>query len=72
MADILNKLKHQKHCKTEIPRNQKLILTAYTKQIESLIASMGEHSIFAQRAEKAMSLQEVELRQGKSPEINGL
>ena len=40
------------------------------KRKENLITSPKEHSILALRAEKAMSFQEVELREGKSPVIN--
>ena len=76
MADDLNELKvYQRHCKTEIPRCQKLILysmlpNAYTKRMESPIASQEEHFIFPKQAEKAMSFLEVELREGKSLVIN--
>ena len=40
------------------------------KRKENLITSLREHSILALRAEKAMSFQEVELKERKSPVIN--
>jgi len=41
----------------------------HIRRIESLV-SPGEHSILAQRAEEAMSFQEVQLREGTGPVIN--
>ena len=73
MADVLNELKYL----SETLQNRNItlpkahtLLTAYTKRIGSFIASPGEHSILAQRVEKAMSFQEVEFREGRSPVIN--
>ena len=54
---------------TTLPKVHTL-LNAYTKRIKSLIASPGEHSIMAEQAEKAISFQQVELREGRSPVIN--
>ena len=42
----------------------------YTKPIESLTDYPGEHFVVAQRAEEAMTFQEVKLREGRSPLIN--
>ena len=73
MVDVLNELTNvsetQQSRNTTLPKAHTL-LTAYTKRIESLIASPGEHSIMAEQAEKAMSFQQVELREGRSPVIN--
>ena len=73
MADVLNELKYL----SETLQNRNItlpkahtLLTTCTKRIESLLTSLWEHSILAQRAEKAMSFQEVELREGISPVIN--
>ena len=70
MADVWNKLTNL--LKTLQSRNTTLSKAhnAYTKRIESLIASPGEHSIVAEQAEKSMSFQQVELREGRSPVIN--
>ena len=38
--------------------------------MKSLIASSGENSILAQQAEIALSFQQVELRERRSPVIN--
>ena len=46
------------------------LLNAYTKRIESFIASPWEHSIMTEQAETAMPFQQVELREGRSPVIN--
>ena len=54
---------------TTLPKAQNL-LTVYTGRIESHVVSPGEHSILAQRAEEAMSFQEVQLREGRGPVIN--
>ena len=73
MADVLNELTNLSETlqsrNTTLPKAHTL-LNAYTKRIESLIASPGEHSIMAEQAEKAMSFQQVELREGRSPVIN--
>jgi len=45
------------------------LLTVYTNWIESLIVYPGEHSILAQRAEEAMSFQELKWRESRSPII---
>ena len=73
MADVLNELTNLSE--TLQSRNNTLpkahtLLNAYTKRIESLFASPEEHSIMAEQAEKAMSFQQVELREGRSPVIN--
>ena len=72
MADVLNELTNLSETlqrwNITIPKANTL-LNAYTKRIKSLIASSGEHSILAQQAEKAMSLQQ-KLREGRSPVIN--
>ena len=69
MADVLSELKNLSETlqnrNTTLP-NAHTLLTIFTKRIESLVASSGEHSILAQRAEKAMSFQEVKLREGKT------
>ena len=73
MANVLNKLKKLSETlqnrNTTLPKAHTL-LTAYTKRIESLIAFPKKHSILAQQAEKGMSFQEVQVREGKSPIIN--
>ena len=73
MADVLNELTNLSETlqsrNTTLPKAHTL-LNAYTKRIESLVASPGEHSIMAEQAEKAMSFQQVELREGRSPVIN--
>ena len=73
MADVLNELTNLSETlqnrNTTLPKAHAL-LNAYTKRIKSLIASLGKHSILAQQAEKAMSFQQVELREGRSPIIN--
>ena len=71
MADVLNEL--TKLSETLQSRNTTLpkadtLLNAYTKHIKSVITSPEEHSILTQQAEKAMAFQQVELREGKSPE----
>ena len=42
----------------------------YTERIEALNDFPGEHSILALQEEKAMSFQEVKLREERSPVIN--
>ena len=73
MADVLNKLTNLSETlqsqNNTLPKAHTL-LNAYTKSTKSLIASPGEHSILAQLAEKAMSFQQVELGEGRSPVIN--
>ena len=73
MADVLNELKilseTLQNRSATLSKAQNL-LTVYIKRIESLVVSPGEHSILAQRAEEAMSFQEVQLREGRGPIIN--
>ena len=73
IANVLNELtnlsKTLQSRNTTLPKAHTL-LNAYTKRIESLIASPWEHSIMAEQAETAMSFQQVELREGRSPVIN--
>jgi len=73
MADVLNELKNLSETlqnrTTTLPKAQNL-LTVYIKRIESLVVSPGEHSYLAQRAEEAMSFQEVQLREDRGPVIN--
>ena len=73
MVDVSNESKNLseplQNRNTTLPKAH-ILLTAYTKRMESLIASLAEHSIVAKRAEKAMSSQGVELRKGRSPVIN--
>ena len=73
MAGVLNELKSLSETlqnrSTTLPKAQNL-LTVYTRRIESLVVSPGEHSILAQRAEKVMSFQEVQLRESRGPVIN--
>jgi len=68
MADVLNELKNLSETlqnrSTTLPKAQN-VLTACVRRIESLVVSPGEHSILAQRAEEAMSFQEVQLREGR-------
>ena len=47
-------------------KNPKLS-NCYTKRIESLIVSPGEHYILAQHGEEAVSFQEVQLSEGRGP-----
>ena len=73
MADVLNELINLSE--TLQSRNTTLskahsLLNAYTKCIKSFIDSAEEHSIMAEQAEKAMSFQQVELREGRSTVIN--
>ena len=73
MADVLNELTNLTETlqsrNTTLPKAHTL-LNACTKRIESLIASLGKHFIIAEQAEKAMSFQQVELREGRSPVKN--
>ena len=73
MADVLNELKNLSETlqnrSTTLPKAQNL-LTVDIRRIENLVVSPGEHSILVQRAEEAMSFQEVQLREGRSPVIN--
>ena len=73
MADVLNELTNLSETlqsrNTTLPKAHTL-LNAYKKHIESLIASSGKYFIMAEQAEKAMSFQQVELREGRSPVIN--
>ena len=73
MADVLNELINLSETlqsqNTTLPKAYTLP-NAYTKRLKSLIASPGEHSILAQQAEKTMSFQQVELREGRSSVIN--
>ena len=73
MANLLNELKNL----SETLQNRNIALpkahislTAYAKQIKSFIASLGKRFILARRAEKTISFQEVELREGNSSVIN--
>ena len=50
-------------------KNPKLT-NCFTKRIESLIVSPGEHYILAQHGEEAMSFQKVQLKEGRGPIIN--
>ena len=73
IANVLNELTNLSETRqsrnTTLPKAHTL-LNAYTKRIESLIASPWKHSIMAEQAETAMSFQQVELREGRSPVIN--
>ena len=73
MADVLNKLTNLSETlqsrNTTLP-NAHTLLNAYTNRVKSLIAFPGQHSILAQQVEKAMSFQQIELREGRSPLIN--
>ena len=73
MADVLNELTNLLETlqsqNTTLPKAHTL-LNAYTKRIESLIASPREYSIMTELAEKAMSFHQIELREGRSPVIN--
>ena len=73
MADVLNELKNLSETlqsrNTTLPKAHAL-LNAYTKRVKSLITFPGIHSILALQAEKAMSFQQVELREGRSLVIN--
>ena len=73
MADVLNELKNLSETlqnrSTTLPKAQNLLIDDI-RRIESLVVSPGEHSVLAQRAEEAMSLQEVQLREGRGPVIN--
>ena len=66
MAEVLNELTNLSETlqsrNTTLPKAHTLF-KAYTTRIKSLIASLGEHSTLAQQAEKAMSFQQVELRE---------
>ena len=73
MADVLNELTNLSETLQSRNNTQPkahTLLNAYTKRIKSFIASPEEHSILAQQAEKAMSFQQVELGEGRSPVIN--
>jgi len=73
MADALNEPKNLSETlqnrSTTLPKAQNLLIVDI-RRIESLVVSPGEHSVLAQRAEEAMSLQEVQLREGRGPVIN--
>jgi len=73
MADALNELKNLSETlqnrSTTLPKAQNLLIDDI-RRIESLVVSPGEHSVLAQCAEEAMSLQEVQLREGRVPVIN--
>ena len=73
MADVLNELKNLletlQNRNTSLPKAH-ILLIAFSKRIESLIASPDEHPILSQRAKKATSFQEVELSEGKIQVIN--
>ena len=73
IEDVLNELKNLSETlqnqNTALPKAQNLP-TAYTKRTESLIVSLGVHSVVAHFAEEAMSFQEVQLREGRGPVIN--